>query len=88
MEFRALDRLSDYPLIGGMDRSWKVGDTLRLFLLNLLDEKATVAWSVDSEAVSDDAYVFARAGSYKITAVITYSDGTRETLTKILEVNP
>ena len=88
MEFRALDRLSDYPLIGGMDRSWRVGDTLRLFLLNLLDEKATVAWSIDSEAVSDDAYVFARAGSYKITAVITYSDGTRETLTKILEVNP
>lgn len=86
LEFQALSRLSDYPLIGGMDRSWQKGEQIRLFLLNLTDEKAVVTWSVDSQPVNDEVYTFTHAGAHKITAVIVYSDGTRETLTKILEV--
>ena len=86
MEFRALSRLSDYPLIGGMDLSWRVGDAIRLFLLNLPEEEVSVTWTVDNNPVPDSEFTFSRAGSYKITAVIAYPDGSRETLTKILEV--
>lgn len=86
MEFRALNRLSDYPLIGGVDRTWKTGDRLRLFLLNQADDMVSVVWSVNSERCTDAHYMFEQAGSYKIAATITYSDGTKETLTKILEV--
>ena len=86
LEFQALSSLSDYPLIGAMDRSWRKGEQIRLFLLNLLDEKAVVSWSVDSQPLADEFYTFARSGAHKISATITYPDGARETLTKILEV--
>ena len=86
MEFKALNRLSDYPLIGGVDRSWKAGDKLRLFLLNLEDEDATVAWQFDSQPYTADQITFEKAGTYKITAIITYADSSKETLTKIVEV--
>ena len=86
MEFRALNRLSDYPLIGGLDRAWKVGDRFRLFLLNQTDEQATVRWQIDNAACDSDQYIFEKAGSYKISATISYPDGSKETLTKILEV--
>ena len=86
MEFQALDRLSDYPLIGGFDRTWHVGDTFRLFLLNLTDPDATVNWSIDGASCTSQTYVFKHAGSYKISATIRFQDGSRETLTKIMEV--
>ncbi len=86
LEFQALSRLSDYPLIGAMDRSWHAGEQIRLFLLNLSDENAAVSWTVDNQPVNDEVFTFTHAGAYKITAVIVYSDGSRETLTKILEV--
>ena len=86
MEFRALNRLSDYPLIGGMDRSWKTGDRFRLFLLNLADDSVSVSWQINSESCEGEQYTFVKAGSYKIAATITYSDGSKETLTKIVEV--
>ena len=86
MEFRALNRLSDYPLIGGLDRAWKPGDRLRLFLLNLEDETAKVSWQVDSQPYAGEQVTFERVGSYKIAATITYADGSQETLTKIVEV--
>ena len=86
MEFQALDRLSDYPLIGGFDRTWHKGDRFRLFLLNRSDEKAPVTWAINGKTCTDDVYVFEQAGSYRITATILCADGSRETLTKILEV--
>ena len=86
MEFRALARLSDYPLIGGFDRTWHAGERFRLFLLNQTDEKAVVNWTVNGATCTNDVYVFEQAGSYRITATILCDDGSRETLTKILEV--
>ena len=87
MEFRALSRLSDYPLIGGMDQAWHPGETIRLFLLNMDDEASyKVVWQVDGATLPSDAFTFTQVGSYKITAAITYADGSTETLTKILEV--
>ena len=50
------------------------------------DENAAVSWTVDNQPVNDEVFTFTHAGAYKITAVIVYSDGSRETLTKILEV--
>jgi hypothetical protein len=86
MEFRALNRLSDYPLIGGLDQEWKSGDRFRLFLLNQTDNQASVSWQIDNEPVAGDQFTFKRAGSYKIVAIIAYPDGSKETLTKIVEV--
>ena len=86
LEFQALNRLSDYPLIGAMDRTWHKGEQIRLFLLNQLEDGASVSWAVDSQPVSDEVYTFARSGAHKISATIVYADGARETLTKILEV--
>ena len=86
MEFSALNRLSDYPLIGGLDRVWHSGDKFRLFVLNLSDDATAVSWYVDGDACRSDTFLFEKAGSYKISATITYADGTKETLVKIMEV--
>lgn len=86
MAFRALNRLSDYPLIGGLDRSWRPGDRLRLFLLNQEEDQTSVSWHINSKPYAGEQYTFEKAGSYKISATISYADGSRETLTKIVEV--
>ena len=86
MEFRALNRLSDYPLIGGLDRSFRAGDRLRLFLLNQEDDLVSVSWQINGDSCTGEQYVFEKAGSYKIVAVLVYADGSKETLTKIVEV--
>ena len=78
--------MSDYPLIGGMDQSYKAGDRLRLFLLNLTETGTQVIWSINGVSMDEDRYVFPESGSYLIVAKILYPDGSRETLTKILEV--
>ncbi|MBQ6073925.1 MAG: M6 family metalloprotease domain-containing protein [Bacteroidales bacterium] len=86
MEFRALNRLTDYPLIGGLDRTWRVGDRFRLFLLNPAQDQTGVTWRIDGESCTEEYYSFNRTGTFRIQATITYSDGSKETLTKILEV--
>ena len=86
VEFSALSRLSDYPLIGGLDRSWRAGERFRLFLLNIPEEGISVAWSIDNQPYPNDSVRFETAGSYKISATISYADGSKEVLTKILEV--
>ena len=86
MEFRALNRLTDYPLIGGLDRTWRVGDRFRLFLLNPAQDQTGVSWRIDNESCTEEYYSFNRTGTFRIQATITYSDGSKETLTKILEV--
>ena len=86
IEFRALNQLSDYPLIGGLEQAYKAGDRMRLFLLNMTEPGAEVIWSVNGVSMDEDRYTFPEAGSYKIVAKILYPDGSRETLTKILEV--
>lgn len=86
MEFRSVRRLSDYPLIGGVDRYCRKGEEVYLSVLNLLEEGASVTWYIDGAAVRNPVQIFEKAGSYKIEAVIAYLDGSTETLTKILEV--
>ncbi len=86
IEFQALNRLSDYPLIGGVDRAWSVGERMRLFLLNETEETVSVVWTVNGESCPGGSFLFEKAGSYKITAVVTYADGSKETLVKIMEV--
>ena len=86
IEFQALNRLSDYPLIGGVDRAWSVGEQMRLFLLNETEETVSVVWTVNGESCPGGSFLFEKAGSYKITAVVTYADGSKETLVKIMEV--
>ena len=86
MDFRSVRRLSDYPLIGGVEQGCKAGVPVYLSVLNLLEESARVSWFINGTALKDPAFSFERAGSYKIEAVIAYSDGSQETLTKILEV--
>lgn len=86
MEFRSVRRLSDYPLIGGVDRPYRKGEVVYLSVLNLVEEGASVTWYIDGAAVRNPAQTFEKAGSYKIEAVIAYVDGSTETLTKILEV--
>lgn len=86
MEFRSVQRLSDYPLIGGLEAGCRVGVPVYLSVLNLVEEGASVTWYINGESVKDLHHTFERAGMYKVEAVINYADGSYETLTKILEV--
>ena len=86
MEFRSVRRLSDYPLIGGMDQPCRKGVPIYLTVLNLLEDDAEVTWYIDGALMRERQQTFEKAGSYKVEAVIAYPDGSRETLTKILEV--
>ena len=86
MEFRSVRRLSDYPLIGGVDQGCRVGEPVYLSVLNLTEEDAKVSWYIDGTPVKESVRTFEQAGSYKVEAIIRYADGSSETLTKILEV--
>ena len=86
MDFRSVRRLSDYPLIGGVEQGCRAGEPVYLSVLNLLETNAQVSWFINGSSIKDPLFSFEKAGSYKIEAVIAYSDGSRETLTKILEV--
>ncbi|MCR5710383.1 MAG: M6 family metalloprotease domain-containing protein [Bacteroidales bacterium] len=86
IEFSALNRLSDYPLIGGLDRVYRAGETLHLILLNVTEDGIRTDWSVDGQPCQEGEFTFPAAGSYRITAQIVYPDGSKETLTKILDV--
>ena len=86
IEFRALSQLSDYPLIGGLDRTYRVGDAFRLFLLNEPEDVTEVLWLIDGVVMDEQRYVFPHAGSYRIEAKIRYFDESQETLIKILTV--
>ena len=69
-----------------IDREWKTGELFRLFLLNLPEGIAAVSWEIDNLPYAADTFFFEKAGSYKISATLTYADGSKEVLTKILEV--
>ena len=86
MEFRSVNRLSEYPLIGGFVQPCSIGVPVNLLVLNLLEDEATVSWYIDGTHVKEPRYVFSNAGSFKVEAVISHKDGSKETLTKILEV--
>lgn len=86
IEFRTVERLSSFPLIGGADRSYSSGESVRLTVLNLTEDYVKIMWSVNHQVIVDEQYTFQSAGSYLIEADITYSDGSVETLTKLFKV--
>lgn len=86
VEFKAIERLSDFPLIGGMNSGHRAGEELQLTVLNLTEKDASVSWTVDGEACEDGMYRCS-AGSHTVTATVRYADGSVETLTKIMKVD-
>lgn len=85
IEFSSLKRLSDFPLIGGMDMDYRAGDVLHLTVLNLIEPGASVTWTIDGDSFSGDFFP-CTPGSHKVTATVRYQDGSEEVLTKIFKV--
>ena len=78
--------LSTFPLIAGMEGPHRIGDELRLRLHNLVEEVSGVSWSVDGISLTNDVFVLTKEGGCTIKAVISYPDGSEETLVKTIKV--
>lgn len=87
VEFRTVKRLSEFPLIGGMDMPLKKGTRLKLEVLNITEEVSSVRWTVNGKAVDDGFFLITETGRYQFEARIAYPDGSVEVLTKSLNVN-
>lgn len=63
------------------------GETVRLILLNLDDESATVEWYIEDQAIENpDNFTVDFDGERLLKAVITYPDGRQECI--ITSVTP
>lgn len=87
LHFRTIRRLNDFPLIGGLDRKFSAGDSLRLDVLNLSESVDSIRWFINGMEYSGQFLELGAAGRFRIEAVIRYSDDTEERLTKLLDVS-
>ena len=78
--------LSSFPLIAGMEGPHHIGDEIRLRLHNLVEEVSGISWTVDGAAVANDIFVPTKEGPCTVKAVISYPDGSEETLVKTIKV--
>lgn len=86
IDFQTTQMLSSFPLIAGMDEPHHIGDEIRLRLHNLVEEVSEISWTVDGAAVTNGIFVPDKEGSFTINAVVTYPDGSQESLVKIIKV--
>ncbi len=86
LEFQTTQMLSSFPLIAGMEGPHHIGDEIRLRLHNLVEEVSGISWTVDGAAVANDIFVPTKEGPCTVKAVISYPDGSEETLVKTIKV--
>lgn len=87
VDFTTFDRTSDFPYIYMNRDGFVKGETVRLILLNLDDESATVEWYIEDQAIENpDNFTVDFDGERLLKAVITYPDGRQECI--ITSVTP
>ena len=69
-----------------MEGPHRIGQEIRLRLHNLVEEVTDVTWSVNGVKVAGAVYTPDREGNCTIKAVISYPDGSQESLVKIINV--
>lgn len=79
VDFTTFDRTSDFPYIY-LDRAAFVkGATVRLMLLNLDDDDASVQWYISDQAIADpDNFTVDFDGQRTLKAIVTYANGIQE----------
>jgi M6 family metalloprotease domain len=82
LEFKTARMLSVFPIIAEMDNSHYVGETLRLHLLNVTEEIILMEWYFAGHQVSSNGFELTAAGTFELKAVVTYADGSKETIWK------
>lgn len=86
MPFQTMKMVSEFPLIAGMDKNYKVGDELRLNILNMVEETDSITWTINGIQCPELIFPFEQAGIYIVMAEIQYIDGSVEILRKRLSV--
>lgn len=86
IDFQTTQMLSAFPLIAAMEGPHRIGQEIRLRLHNLVEEVTDVTWSVNGVKVAGAVYTPDREGNCTIKAVISYPDGSQESLVKIINV--
>ena len=86
LEFKTARMLSVFPIIAEMDNPHYVGETLRLHLLNVTEEIVLMEWYFAGRQVSSDGLELTAAGTFDLRAIVTYADGSKETIWKKMTV--
>lgn len=86
MPFQTTKMVSSFPLIAEMDKEYFVGSTLRLHILNLVEDVSSIKWFVNGSQHIEEMLSFEREGEYIIKADLTYIDGSVESLEKIIKI--
>ena len=86
LEFQTTHMLSSFPLIAGMEGTHLVGEEIRLRLHNLTEQISGLVWTVDGITVTNGAVTPSKEGNCTVKAVISYPDGSQESLVKIIKV--
>ncbi|MCK9625168.1 MAG: immune inhibitor A [Bacteroidales bacterium] len=87
IEFETTKRVSSFPLIAEADKSYQVGNSIHLRILNLVEAVDKIVWYVNGTEYSSNILNLNNAGKYVIKADIFYPDGSQEQLEKTLQVN-
>ncbi|MBR5250336.1 MAG: M6 family metalloprotease domain-containing protein [Bacteroidales bacterium] len=78
-----------FPVIVGMDRTYRVGDELRLVINNLVEPVQRTRWLLNGRLVEVNSLILKEPGPLTIQAEVMYqSDGSWEYLYKTIEVLP
>lgn len=86
VNFKTLQELTSFPLIGGMKGSFNKGETINLIIYNLSGEPVSEQWYVNGIEVSGREYTFTTAGIYVIKVVYSQSGNETETIEKKVRV--
>lgn len=84
--FKTMSMLSQYPVIADMRNDFRVGDSVRLHLLNLVQEVFRIKWYVNGVLNESQNLTFTQDGTYQLRVEIVYTDGSTEVLNKRIKV--
>lgn len=85
--FSTEELTSEYPVINITINRPSTDDVIPLIVSNITDNEYSIKWTVDGTETEDLDYVCSGAGNVTLTAKVTLSDGSVETLVKELTID-
>jgi len=82
--FHTAKMLSSFPLIGGIKKEYEAGETIPLYVFNLVEDYQYIRWYLGSDIIEGDKLIVQVGGKYELSAEITYPDFSVERLSKTI----
>ena len=84
--FSTLGTTSEFEAMDNMRYNYTKGSKLRLRLTNVPQKPTSQVWKLDGQTISGDSVTLNTIGEHTLTVDITYSDGRKEKMTRVINV--